>query len=172
MDRLQRIDRLLQPALLFASWALSEVGSDVAPAAPSHHSRAATWAGENLNLVRKCDLHSYTTAELRAQSRSLRESANNQKRAAAEAVTNQKTPLFRDGALKKKYWSSAQLATAAELVLELFNATSSVDEALLTSEGGVRIGSDITNHDLVFRAVDCFCLAATHRGLRQELVAS
>ena len=54
--------------------------------------------------------------------------------------------------------------------MELLNAACSVDEALLTSEGGVRIGSDVANNDLVFNAVDCFCLAATHGGLRQKLV--
>ena len=35
----------------------------------------------------------------------------------------------------------------------------------------MRIGSDVANYDLVFSAVDCFCLAATHGGLCQELVA-
>ena len=55
--------------------------------------------------------------------------------------------------------------------MELLDAACSVDEALLTGEGGVRIGSDVANYDLVFSAVDCFCLAATHSGLGQELVA-
>ena len=66
--------------------------------------------------------------------------------------------------------STAQLAAAAELVLELLDAACCVDETLLTSEGGMRIGSDVANHNLVFITVDCFCLAATHSGLSQELV--
>ena len=67
--------------------------------------------------------------------------------------------------------STAQLAAAAELVLELLDAACCVDETLLTSEGGMRIGSDVANYDLVFITVDCFCLASTHSGLGQELVA-
>ena len=65
---------------------------------------------------------------------------------------------------------AAQLAAAAELVLKLLDAACCVDETLLTSEGGMRIGSNVANHDLVFITVDCFCLAATHSGLGQELV--
>ena len=34
----------------------------------------------------------------------------------------------------------------------------------------MRIGSNVANHDLVFITVYCFCLAATHSGLGQELV--
>jgi len=90
---------------------------------------------------------------------------------AAKAVANKKPRSSETGFLKIKCQSTAQLTTAAELVLELLDAACSVDEALLTGEGRVRIGSDVANHDLVFSAVDCFCLAATHGGLRQELVA-
>ena len=55
--------------------------------------------------------------------------------------------------------------------MELLDAASGIDEALLTGEGGVRIGSNIADHDLVFSAVDSFSLAATSRGASQELVA-
>ena len=83
---------------------------------------------------------------------------------------HKKTPLFRDGAFKRVE-NVNQLAAATELVLELLDAASSVDEALLTGEGGVRVSSNVANHDLIFITVDCFCLAATHSGLGQELVA-
>ena len=65
---------------------------------------------------------------------------------------------------------AAQLAAAAELVLELLDAASCIDETLLSGEGGMRVGSNVANHDLVFITVDCLCLAATHSGLGQELV--
>ena len=54
--------------------------------------------------------------------------------------------------------------------MELLDAASCVDETLLTCEGGMRIGSNVANHNLVFITVDCFCLTATHSGLGQELV--
>ena len=66
---------------------------------------------------------------------------------------------------------ACELAATAELVLELLDATSSIDETLLTSKGRVRISSNITDHDLVFGAVDSFSLATTHSGLRQELMS-
>ena len=53
--------------------------------------------------------------------------------------------------------------------MELLDTASCVDETLLTSEGGMRVGSNVANHDLVLITVDCFCLAATHSGLGQEL---
>lgn len=68
--------------------------------------------------------------------------------------------------------SRSRLATAAELVLELFDATSGVDETLLTSEGRVRVRSDVANDDLVFNTVDFFSLATTHCGASEEFVTS
>ncbi len=47
-------------------------------------------------------------------------------------------------------------ATAAELVLELLNASSRIDEALFTSEDWVGVGSDVANDHLVLDAVDLF----------------
>lgn len=64
------------------------------------------------------------------------------------------------------------LATTTELRLELLDAASGVDEALLTCEGRVRIGSDVADHDLIFYAVDSFCLATTHSGTSQIFRAS
>ena len=99
----------------------------------------------------------------------------------AEAVTltlneDEKAPLLRVGLWEidksvLQLDELSELAAAAELVLELLDATSGINETLLTSEGRVRISSDITNDDLIFSAVDCFCFATTHSGLRQELVA-
>jgi len=67
---------------------------------------------------------------------------------------------------------NSRLAAAAELVLELLDAASGVDEALFTGESRVRVRSDIADHDLVFSTVDGFRLAATHRGTGQKLVTS
>jgi hypothetical protein len=64
------------------------------------------------------------------------------------------------------------LATASELVLELLDATSGIDETLLTSKGGVRIGSNIANYHLVINAIDCFSLATTHGRASQIFGAS
>ena len=64
----------------------------------------------------------------------------------------------------------AELAAAAELVLELLDAACSIDETLLTGEGGVRVSSDVADDDLVFGAVDGFRLVATHSGVSQEFV--
>ena len=61
--------------------------------------------------------------------------------------------------LKLDLQSARVLATASELVLELLDATSGIDETLLTSEGRVRISSNIANHHLVINAIDCFSLA-------------
>ncbi len=72
--------------------------------------------------------------------------------------------------MEGKIWLVARLAAAAELVLELLDATCGIDETLLTGEGGVRISSDVTDNDLIFSAVDCFRLTATHSGLSQELM--
>lgn len=65
-----------------------------------------------------------------------------------------------------------QLASAAELVLELFDAAGGIDEALLTGEGGVRVGSDVADNDLVIHTVNGFGLAAAHSRAGQELVTS
>ena len=75
-------------------------------------------------------------------------------------------------ALWKDLEQTRVLATAAELALELLDATSGIDETLLTSEGRVRVGSNIANYHLVINAIDCFSLAATHRGASQIFSAS
>jgi hypothetical protein len=59
------------------------------------------------------------------------------------------------------------LATATELVLELLDATSGIDETLLAGESRVRIGGDIADHHLVFHIIDGFSLVATHGGTSQ-----
>jgi len=74
--------------------------------------------------------------------------------------------------LKLDLKSARVLATASELVLELLDATSGIDETLLTSEGRVRISSNIANHHLVINAIDCFSLATTHGGASQIFSAS
>gem|GEM_PF-3624433 len=68
--------------------------------------------------------------------------------------------------------SARVLATASELVLELLDATSGIDETLLTGKGGVRISSNIANYHLVINAIDCFSLATTHGGASQIFSAS
>ena len=55
--------------------------------------------------------------------------------------------------------------------MELLYTACGVDETLLTREGGMRVRSNVANHDLIFITVDCFSLAAPHSGLSQELVA-
>ena len=74
--------------------------------------------------------------------------------------------------LKMRSELTRVLATASELVLELLDAASRIDETLLASEGRVRIGSNIANHHLVINAIDCFRLAATHSGASQIFSAS
>jgi hypothetical protein len=64
------------------------------------------------------------------------------------------------------------LATTSELVLKLFDATSGIDETLLTRKGRVRISSNIANYHLVIHAIDGFSLAATHGGASQIFSAS
>lgn len=64
------------------------------------------------------------------------------------------------------------LATASELVLELLDATSGIDETLLTSKGGVRVGGNVANDYLVVHAIDCFRLATTHSRASQIFGAS
>ena len=53
MDRLQYIARLLRTALLLTSYAIQEVGGDLATATRSDHCRAAAWVGKNLNIPAK-----------------------------------------------------------------------------------------------------------------------
>ena len=53
--------------------------------------------------------------------------------------------------------------------MELFDAAGGVDETLLTGEGGVRVGGDVADHDIVFDPVDGFLLVAAHGGTGQEL---
>jgi hypothetical protein len=113
----------------------------MAVTARNNHSGVAAWLGKNLNI-------------------------------AAKAVANKKPRSFETGSLKiRECQSTNQLAAAAELILELLYTACCVDETLLTSEGGMRVSSNVANHDLIFITVDCFCLAATHSGLGQELVA-
>ena len=65
----------------------------------------------------------------------------------------------------------AELAAAAELRLELLNAACGVDKTLLAGEGGVRIGGDIANHNLMLDTINGFGLAAAHRRAGQEFCA-
>ena len=71
-----------------------------------------------------------------------------------------------------KGWDcSGDLSAAAELGLELLDATSGVDEALLTCKGGVRVGGDVADGDLVFDAVNGFSLRTTQGGTSQKFSA-
>jgi hypothetical protein len=63
------------------------------------------------------------------------------------------------------------LTAATELGLELLDATCGVDETFLTRKGGVRIGGNIANNDLMLDAINGFGLAATHCGAGQEFRA-
>jgi len=87
------------------------------------------------------------------------------------APNHKKAPQLSAGLFVKIGRRVVVLATAAELVLELFDAACGIDEALLTSEGGVRISGNIADHDLVFNAVDSFLFAATHGGVCKVLRA-
>jgi hypothetical protein len=63
------------------------------------------------------------------------------------------------------------LSATTELGLELLDTTCGVDETLLTSEGRVRISSDVTNDDLKINAVNRFSFRTTHSGTSQKLRA-
>jgi hypothetical protein len=82
--------------------------------------------------------------------------------AATLTLHTKKSPLHNAVGFLENLEQIDVLATASELVLELLDATSGIDETLLTSEGGVRIGSNIANYHLVINAIDCFSLATTH----------
>ncbi len=56
------------------------------------------------------------------------------------------------------------LATALELVGELLDATSGIDEALLTGIGGMRVHRDFTKEHVVIFAIDLLLTCRRQRG--------
>ena len=62
-------------------------------------------------------------------------------------------------------------AAAAELLLELLNATRRIDEALFPGVGRMRVRSDVANNHEVVNAVDFFDLLAFHCRARDKACA-
>lgn len=66
----------------------------------------------------------------------------------------------------------AFLAAAAELVLELFHTTGSVDEALFTGIDRMGIHGNIPHDDKILNAIDSLLAVRLNGGLREKILAS
>ncbi len=155
MDRLRRAGGVFRTALLVAAEWPFHARLPLGTASERRGGRAAVW------------VDAYCVAQA---SFVLIDTEHRQELPVRLFGHTKKPRSFESGAFEKMFGSVARLAAAAELVLELLDAAGGVDEALLTGEGGVRIGGDIADHDLVIDAVDGFRLAATHGGASEELV--
>lgn len=63
-------------------------------------------------------------------------------------------------------------AGALELVCELFDATSSIDETLFTGVGRMRIHGHITHDHVILFPINLLLAGGLHGGLGQEAFAS